>query len=245
MNVALAARSAGPIEELARELSAHGSRAVAIPTDVANASELARLVERAEREIGPTDVLVNNAGIEQNGAYTTFSEDELARMIDIDLVSPMRLTRKVLPGMLERKRGHVVNISSLAGKAAVPFNVPYGAAKAGLVGLSHGLRAELRGTGVSASVVCPGYVSEAGMFADKQREHGVRAPKMLGTSSPDEVARAVIRAIKDDVVEIIVNPGPMRVMQAVSQLFPALPGWLANRIGVGEMFRQVGEARRG
>jgi short-subunit dehydrogenase len=212
--------------------------------DVSRSSELDQVVARANAEFGQTDILVNNAALETNGAFDGFSEEELTRLIHVDLIAPMLLTSKVLPGMLQRRRGHIVNISSLAGKSATPYNVPYAAAKGGLIAFTHSLRAEVHDRGVSASVVCPGFVSEAGMFATKKKDHGVTEPKMLGASAPSSVAAAVVRALEDDVLEILVNPGPMRLLQAVNQLFPEMGGWVVNRMGVADMFRKVGESER-
>lgn len=245
VNLVLAARSAAPTEQLAKELSGRGITVRSLPVDIGQTGTLDEFVTRCEAALGAIDVLVNNAAIESNCGFVDFAASEIERMVHVDLVAPMLLTHKVLPKMLERGRGHIVNIASLAGKSAAPYNVPYSAAKAGLIGFTHSLRAELRETGVSASVVCPGFVSEAGMYATKKKNHDLREPAMLGTSSPEQVASAVVRAIREDVLEILVNPGPMRLMQAVNQLFPEVGGWLVNRLGVGEMFRKVAEGERG
>ena len=245
MNVVLTARSAEPLEKLAAELESRGKRAVAIAADVGDLDSLDDFVKRAEEAIGPPDVLVNNAALESNDAFVDFSDDRMRQLITVDLISPMLLTRKILSGMIERDRGHVVNIASLAGKSATPYNVPYSAAKAGLIAFTHGVKAELADSAVSISVVSPGFVSEAGMFADKQRDLGIKQPALLGMSSPDEVTRAVLRAIKKDVLDIIVNPGPMRLMGAMGQLFPKAPGWVANRMGVGAVFRTAARRRDG
>ena len=100
------------------------------------------------------------------------------------------------------------------------------------------LRAELRGTGVSASVVCPGFVSEAGMFAERSQ----RAPRLLGTSTPEAVAGAVVRAVVKDVGEIIVNPGPIRLMLALEALSPRLSDWILRHSGVYDYYRGQAEA---
>ncbi len=244
VNLVLAARSTAPLEELAWELSARGVGVSALPIDVGQSAGLDAFVSRAEAERGPIDILINNAGIETNGAFADFEPANIERMVQIDLVAPMLLTQKFLPKMLERGRGHIVNIASLAGKSATPYNVPYSAAKGGLIAFTHSLRAELHSRGVSASVVVPGFVSEAGMFATKKKNHDVREPALLGTSRPEAVAQAVLRALREDAVEIIVNPGPMRLMQAMNQLFPEVGGWFVQRMGVGEIFRKVAEGER-
>jgi short-subunit dehydrogenase len=244
VNLVLAARSTAPLEQLAKELTALGVQVRAIAVDIGDKSSLDGFVRRCEAELGPIDVLVNNAGIESNGAFVDFTPEEIERMVHVDLVAPMLLTRKFLPKMLERQRGHVVNIASLAGKSATPYNVPYSAAKSGLIAFTHSLRAELRESGVSASVVVPGFISDAGMFATKKQRHGVQESSLIGTSKPEAVAAAVVRALGEDTLEIIVNPGPMRLMQAVNQLFPEVGGWVVQRMGIGELFKKVAEGER-
>lgn len=239
VNLALCARTVPAIEELARELSAAGVRCVAIPADLGKPADRSSLVQRATAELGPIDILVNNAGLEANANFADFSPAEIEQLLQIDLVAPVLLAREVLPDMLRRKTGHIVNLSSLAGKSATPWNVPYSVAKGGLILFSHSLRLELRETGVSCSVIVPGFISEVGMFADKSREHDVSAPAMAGTSRPEAVARAVVRAIKSDVLEIIVAPGPMRLSQAFNQMFPEAFAWFIGRIGAMEPFKKA------
>jgi short-subunit dehydrogenase len=239
VNLALTARTLPAIEELARELSATGVRCVAIRADLGLASDRVALLQRATAELGAIDILVNNAGLEANAAFADFAPAEIEQMLQVDLIAPVLLTREVLPDMLRRKTGHIVNLSSLAGKSATPYNVPYSVAKGGLILFSHSLRLELRDTGVSCSVIVPGFISEVGMFADKAKEHDVSAPVMAGTSRPEAVARAVVRAIKSDVLEIIVAPGPMRLSQAFNQMFPEAFAWFIDRIGAMEPFKKA------
>lgn len=237
--VVLAARSAGELDEIARAVP--GS--LACPTDVGSEPALAALVERAEREVGPVDLLVNNAGIELNQSYERATADELRRIVDVNLFGPMLLTRLVLPGMLERGRGHVVNVASMAGKSGPPFVAAYAATKAGLIGLTQSLRAELHGRKVGVSVVCPGFVHEAGMFANATRKHGGSAPRIAGSVSPDAVAAAVVRAVRDDLPEVLVNPGPARLAQALMELFPRVRDRFHERLGVKAVFRDHARAR--
>jgi short-subunit dehydrogenase len=230
MKLVLAARSAPELETLAAEVG--GAKVVA--TDVSRQEDLERLVAAA----GDVDVLVNNAGIETVCAFDGIDVGEIRRMIEVNLIAPMALTRLVLPGMLARGRGHVVNVASLAGKAGPPLSESYAATKAGLIGFTQSLRASYEGTGVSASAICPGFVSGEGMFADRQRESGVKPPRLLGATTPDRVARAVVDAITDDAPEVLVTPGPARLMAAVTQLFPRLPGWMIRRMHLRDMYKQ-------
>ena len=234
MTLVLAARSAPEIEGLARDLG----RARAVKADVSRRSDCERLVEAA----GPIDVLVNNAGVETIGRFHELPFDEIQHMLEVNLVASLRLARLVLPGMLARRRGHIVNVASLAGKSGPPLAETYAATKAGLIGFSQSLRASYEGTGVSASAVCPGFVAGEGMFADRQRAFGVKAPRLLGATTPERVARAVVLAISEDLPEILVTPGPVRLLAAATQLFPRLPGWMIRRLNLREMYERAGAA---
>jgi short-subunit dehydrogenase len=240
MRLVLVARSARELDEAAAEV---GDGALACPADVSSEGDLAAMLERVERQVGPPDVLINNAGIESASAFERMPPDAIRRVVEVNLVAPMVLTRLVLPGMLLRGRGHVVNVASMAGKQPPPFVATYASTKAGLIALTHSLRSELEGRGVGVSVVCPGFVTEAGMFADAQRAHGGRAPRLAGAVSPDEVAAAVVRAVRDDLPEVLVNPGPARLAGAILELFPAARAILNERLGVKKVFARHVRAR--
>jgi len=236
VHLALTARTADALEATAREATEFGVRAIAIPEDVTDPSGRMRLLERAGT-LGPIDILINNAGIEWVCQYTNMSVEEIERMVQTNLVAPLILSRLVLPDMIARGSGHVVMMSSLGGKKGSPYSATYAATKAGLIEWTSGVREELRGTGVSASVICPGFVSEAGMFA----EYGKRAPRLAGESTPEQVAVAVLRAVERDVAEITVNPGPKRLMEVANAISPGAVTWILRRFGVYEFYRQQAE----
>ena len=241
-NLVLAARSASALQEVRKAVERLGVRAVAVPTDVGDRSALESLVERAVSEFGSIDILVNNAGIELILAYHKLTPEEIEEVVRVNLIAPMQLTWLVLPGMLERRQGHIVNVSSLAGKAGPAFGEPYGATKAGLIGFTQSLRGTYRRSGVSVSVVCPGFVEE-GMYAKTKEEYGVTAPRLAGVSKPEAVARGVIRAIKKDLPEVIVNPGAIRLLLAIAAMSPGLGEWIVERIGANATFRKVAKLR--
>jgi short-subunit dehydrogenase len=221
VNLVLVARSADAIEQLSREFGASGVRAVAIPADLGDVAGLDALLSRAEADLGPIDVLVNNAGIDAMRSYPEESDADIEQMLRIDLLSPMMLTRRAVSRMLARgARGHVVNVASLAGKTAAPYMVSYASAKAGLVNFSLSLRDELRDRGIGVSVICPGFISEEGMFAQRAETTGARVSPLLGTSRPEQVAAAVVSALRENRAEVIVNPGPVRLMQILNQFSP-------------------------
>jgi short-subunit dehydrogenase len=243
VNLALAARDAIALERIRAEIEALGVRAIAVAADVCQTADRSRLVERATDQLGPVDVLVNNAGIEPTGELVALDPEVIENAIATNLTAAIQLTRRVLPAMLERRRGHIVNVASLAGKVPIAYDSIYSATKFALVGFSHAVRDELRGTGVGMSVVCPGFVSEVGMFADAVAEAGVRAPAIAGTSTPEQVAGGVVRAIRHDVAEVIVTPVSGRPLVAASQLSPAAGMRIMRQIGITELFRAVGKAR--
>jgi short-subunit dehydrogenase len=239
VHLALAARSADLLETVAAEARARGVRAVPCPADLTRPEDRQRAVERTAAALGPIAVLVNNAGIETAGAFAALTADDIAVTVETNLTAPLHLARLVLPGMLARRRGHIVNVASLGGKQGAPYDAVYCGTKAGLVEWTAALRAELRGTGVSVSAVCPGYVTGVGMFA----RFGVPAPRAIGSCAPEAVAAAVVRAVTRDQPEVIVNSMPVRGLLALDALSPRLGLWLVERLGVTAFQRRkVGAA---
>lgn len=241
VNLALVAFPGVELEGLRISLEKHRIKAAIWVTDLRDAVQRRQMVEDVRRTFGELDFLINNAGVEFTAWYHELSEQNLRDILTINLEAPMELTRLVLPEMLRRRRGHIVNISSLAGKSGPAFQEPYAATKAALVAFTSSLRATYRGTGVSASVVTPGFV-EAGIYADLKSRSGCSAPPLLGTSKPEAVAKAVLQVIEQDKLEKIVNPLPVRPLLALSALFPGFGEWVANRTGANDFFRKV-EAR--
>jgi short-subunit dehydrogenase len=237
MDLVLVARSAAGLSALKAELEPSGVTVHTRALDIADRAAFAALLEEAERVSGGIDVLINNAGVETVSPFHELLIDEMDRMLNVNLAAAMAATRLVLPAMLRRRRGQIVNMASLAGKLGPPLVETYAVTKAGLIAFTQSLRASYEGTGVGASVICPGYVSGAGMFADRTRRDRVRWPRMIGTSSPEAVAEAVVRALKEDAPEILVTPGPARLVAALSQLAPRLPGYFIRRMKLRDLYR--------
>ncbi len=225
-NLVLAARRAELLEEAAASARQLGVKAIAVPTDVSKVEALESLVNRAVREFGTIDVLVNNAGVEAFHAYEELPLDRIADTIAVNLTSALLLTRLVIPHMLKAGRGHVVNMASTAGKFGIPYGATYGTTKAGLINFTHALRAEYHGRGISASAICPGFTEQGGIYDRMREQSGRRSPFVIGTTTIDRVAEAVVRAIESDKAELIVNWPPMRPMSAFVTLFPTLGGSL-------------------
>jgi short-subunit dehydrogenase len=188
------------------------------------------------------DVLVNNAGVESAAAFTSASPQELASMVDVNLTAPMLLTRRLAPGMLARERGHVVFISSIAGKLGPAYQASYAATKAGLIGLTQSLRAEHLHAPVGFSVVCPGFIAGDGMY-QRMVEQGFKSNRLMGETTVAKVTKQVIAAIREDRPEVIEAGAPLRPLLALGQLAPRLIERATPRVGVTELFRSVAASR--
>lgn len=242
MNVVVSGRREDALAEVVAELRGSSVKAEAVPADLNDLGQLDPLVERSEAALGPIDLLVNNAGVETVGAFTAYSREQLTAMIDVNLTVPMLLTHRVVPGMLERGHGHVVFISSLAGKVGPAYNEPYAATKAGLIGLNQSLRAEYSKAPIGFSVVCPGFVAGDGMY-QRMVEEGVSSNRMLGETTLEKIADCVVDAILRDRPEVVESGSPVRPLLAAGQIFPRLSERLVERFGGTEIFRRAAAAR--
>ncbi|HYM66466.1 MAG TPA: SDR family oxidoreductase, partial [Patescibacteria group bacterium] len=158
-SVVLAARRTGELDEVVRTIDQDHGDAFAIATDVAEPGQVAALVEGAAARFGKIDVLVNNAGVNWRKPLAGSTAEEVTRLVNVNLLGAMLLTRAVLPGMLERHQGAIISVGSLSGRVAMePL---YSATKYGLRGFSLALRRQLEGTGVSVSLVSPGNIRTA------------------------------------------------------------------------------------
>jgi short-subunit dehydrogenase len=242
MDVAVSGRREEALEEVAAELRKLGARAAAVPADLSDLANVDSLIADAQTALGPVDVLVNNAGVETVGAFTSHTERELTEMVNVNLTAPLLLTRRLVPDLLARGRGHVVFISSLAGKLGPAYNEPYAATKAGLIALTQSLRAEYRDSPVGFSVVCPGFIAGEGMY-ERMAQEGHRSNRLMGETTIEKVTDAVVRAIRKDQAELIESGAPIRPMLALGQLSPGLVERMAPKFGVTSLFRSVADAR--
>jgi short-subunit dehydrogenase len=239
----LTGRSSSELDELVGELRAKGTQAIAVPADLTDGASVAALVEKAQLEFGGVDVLVNNAGGDPQREFDAMTWTENEAILNLNVVAPMRLTHALLPGMLARGRGHIVNISSIAGRVGFPYTEVYAAAKDGLIGFTRVLRSDYRARGVSASAVILGAIRDAGQGQRTADELGQKLPAM-GTSPAGSVGKAVLFAIERDRAEIVVMPGPGRLLKALMDLFPALGPTMTRAAGANDTMRKVIELRR-
>ena len=227
----LSGRRVNVLEALANELHARS-----VPADLTRRQDVAALVEQA----GEVDVLVANAGVPAAARLERLASAELDRALDINLRAPIALTHALLPGMLERGRGHLLYVSSTGGRAAAPGNPLYHATKFGLRGFAGALRIDLHRSGVGVSCVLPGFISDAGLFA----ESGARLPPGIGTRTPEDVATAVVDAIERDRPEVDVTSPFLRLGAVLWGLAPDLASSLGRRMGSEQIARAYEESMR-
>jgi short-subunit dehydrogenase len=210
--LALSARKLDALEALASELPGQGHRV--LPCDLAEP----HAAEKLAAEAGEIEILIANAGLPAAGWLSDFSPEQVARALRVNLEAPMLMGRALFPTMVENGSGHLVFVSSLSGKAASPRSSIYNATKFGLRGFALGLRADLAPKGVGVSLVSPGFIRDAGMFADA----GAKPPPGLGTGTPQQVGAAVVRAIERDKVEVAVAPIAQRALAHFALASPAI-----------------------
>lgn len=223
----LTGRRTDVLEELAADI---GGKTIA--ADLADPESVVELMTEA----GGIDVLVANAALPGDGALDTFTVAEIDRSLDVNLRAPIVLSQWAAEQMVPRGRGHIVLIGSLAGRVATPRLAMYNTAKFGLRGFALAYREELRGTGVGVSLIAPGFVSEAGMFADSGNE----LPPGMRAVSPDDVAKAVLRSIDKDLGEVSVAPPELKAMSMLGLAAPRLSAAMQRRLGMYDSFEEIG-----
>jgi short-subunit dehydrogenase len=226
----LTGRRTEVLEPLGAEL---GARTIGV--DLADLDAVARLAD----DCADADGLVANAALPASGPLLDYAPEHIARAVTVNLHAPILLARLLAERMVGRGDGHLLFISSLSGKAAAPGSSLYSATKFGLRGFSQGLREDLRGTGVGVSTVFPGFISDAGMFADT----GATLPRGVGTRSPEQVAAAVVAAITANKSEIDVAPFGLRMGAKLAGVAPEFAAKASLRMGGGNIARAIGDAQ--
>ncbi len=219
--VGLIARNAGDLERAVSRLGGPSERIAIAVADVSSRPQLEDALGEVESGIGPIDVLVNNAG---TGAYGPFGESELdglERALSVNYLGTVYGTRAVLPGMVDRRRGHIVNIASVAGRVATPGESAYSGSKFAVVGFTQCVAMELRGSGVGITMILPGPVDLTGYFPTDDTYERSFPPKVPA----DRVARATLRAVERRQLEVVVPPW-FRAMATVQATFSGLVAML-------------------
>jgi short-subunit dehydrogenase len=208
----------------------------AVVADLAERADVERLLEEA----GPVDVLVANAALPAAGLLEEFTAEQVDRALEVNLRAPIAMAHALAPGMVARRTGALVFVSSLAGLTATSRSSLYNATKFGLRGFALGLRQDLHGTGVGVSVVLPGFVSDAGMFAAS----GATPPPGFGTRSPQQVAHATLGAVHRDRGEVLVAPALDRVGARIGGLVPGVAARLGRMGAAADVTAQIAAGAR-
>ena len=233
--VGLAARREERLVELAREIEAAGGRAAVLPCDVGRRDAVLDAVARCRAELGEVDLLVANAGVSENTFPDRLEAERVERVIRINFLGAVYAVEAVLPGMLERDRGHLVGVTSLAGYGGLPLTAAYSASKGALHNFLESLRIDLRATGVDVTVIAPGYVRTA---MTEGNEHPM--PFLMDLDDAVERMHRAIRLRK----RAVRFPWPLATLVWLAQVFPAgLYDWIGSRVGRekgGEVARGTG-----
>ena len=214
--VVLTARRIDRLESLADRIERAGGSATALPLDVTDTDALVKLPGIVEAMLGPADVLVNNAGVPGGGEFLAIDHDRIDTVIETNLSSVIHATRAFLPGMLDRGRGHVINVASLAGRFATPGAAVYTATKHGVVAFSEALHYDVEGRGVRVTTVNPAFVDTEGF--------PVGLPPSL-VLKVESVADAIVKVARKDIAPEYSIPRALAPLQVFRVLTPPLYRW--------------------
>jgi short-subunit dehydrogenase len=226
VRLVLASRNRERLDALAATIRERGGEVHVVPTDVADASQRAHLIEAAFVVLGGLDILINNAGVGAMGPFAEASEERLRRIFEVNFFSCTELTRLALPQLREGRNPMVVNISSILGLRAIPNCVEYCASKFALQGWSEGLRAELALHGIHVLVVCPGTI-ETEFRAHLLEDRSTGRWRGRGMTA-DRCARLTIAAMRARKNEIVVTAGA-KALAWLNRLSPRLVDWMMMR----------------
>jgi short-subunit dehydrogenase len=237
-NTVLASRTGDRLFALAQELKTAGHSVLAVPTDVRDPQQVQNLIDQALAEYGSVDVLVNNAGIYISGPADTFSLDDWHQAIDTNLWGYIHTIHALLPHLLEKKSGTIVNISSIGGKVPIPYLVPYSTSKFAVTGLTQSLQSELSPKGITVCGVYPNLIKsdfmERAIFRGKdaadegdRRQQVEQVLSVPVVEKPEDVAKAVWDAVKHKKTEVVVGSASPTLVS--NRLFPDLMQWVMRR----------------
>ncbi|MEM1128936.1 MAG: 3-oxoacyl-[acyl-carrier-protein] reductase [Pseudomonadota bacterium] len=196
-SVGLSGTRMAPLEELAGAL---GERAFVLDCNLSDPEAVETLPKRAVEAMGGVDILVNNAGITRDNLFMRMSDEEWQSVLEVNLTAAMRLSRGVLRGMMKKRWGRIINISSIVGATGNPGQGNYSAAKAGLVGMSKSLAYEVASRGITVNAVAPGFIETAmtDKLSDDQKGGILAQIPMARMGAPDEIAASVLYLASDE-----------------------------------------------
>jgi short-subunit dehydrogenase len=210
-----------------------------VACDVRDEASRRGLVQRAIEILGHVDVLINNAGVEEVVHFELQDPEMIRATVETNLLAPMLLTQTLLPHLLERKSGHIVNIASLSGRTGMPYGSAYSGSKAGMCEWGVSLGVEMKDRGLAVTNVIPGFVSETGMHARKGRP----APGSIGEIAPEKVADAVVKALKKKPLEMLVTKHPVKPLIVLKALSTKAALKVGEALGVVSYLRTLADDR--
>src|SRR5579884_1129244 len=238
--VVICARDEAELERAAGALRGEGIDVHAVAADIAHEADVERMVRSAEEQVGPIDVLVNNAGIMEVGPFTSMTVQDFEDCMGVMFWGGLFCVRAVLPGMRERRSGWIINVTSIGGKISAPHLLPYNSAKFAAVGLSEGLRAELAADGIAVTTVCPGFMRTGSYVnvvykSQPQREFvwfaaGSSLP--IATMNAERAAAHIVRAARRGQAEIF----PVWWAPWAARFHGLFPGITADAMGLFNRF---------
>ncbi len=231
--VTLAARRQAELARVAREVELAGGQALVAPTDVRDGAAIQRMVQATLDKWGRMDVLVNNAGVGYSARVGRLDLERVRDQVSVNLIGVIECAQAVLPTMLQRKSGHIINIASIAGLVATPGSSTYAATKFGVVGFSDALRRELHGSGVHVTTFCPGFVATG--FSSRLKKLAEGRPDVMrlpGVMKPDYVADRIADAIRRPRARVVIPLG-WGWLAAAANTFPWLTDFALSRFPMG------------
>jgi NAD(P)-dependent dehydrogenase (short-subunit alcohol dehydrogenase family) len=238
--IAICARDEGELERAADDIGESGMRPIVAVADVIDASQVREAVAQIEGELGPIEVLINNAGIIAMGPLANMTRHDFEEALEVSFWGAYNTVEAVLPGMRTRREGRIVNISSIGGKISVPHLAPYCVGKFALAGYSNALRVELAADGIVVTTVCPGLMRTGSprnaLFKGRQSAEyawfktGGSLP--LLTVSAEHAAHEIVEAVRHGDAELVISL-PAKIATMVGALFPETMAdliSLANRL---------------
>jgi len=224
MNVVLAARREPEIAKLAALIQSTGVKALVRKTDVSDKDQVKYLIDFSIRELGGIDVLVNNAGISGLGQVRDLSiEDDWERIMGINFWGPVYGCHHVVPHMLQRGSGHILNVASVAGLTPGAGTAPYSASKAAVIALSAALRYEVARFGVGVTCVCPAFVKTEVFESSQVKRVAIDMSKVnkLWGQDPDKTAKLMVRGIKKNKGLLVITP-EAKALYSMKRFTPSL-----------------------
>jgi short-subunit dehydrogenase len=229
MRVTLAARRQDELERVAGEIEAGGGQALIAPTDVRDRAAIRRMVQTTLDRWGRVDVLINNAGLGYSARVVDLDPDQLRAQVSVNLVAVIECAQAVLPAMMQKKSGHIINVASIAGLVGLPGSSVYSATKSAVISFSDALRREMRTSGIQVTALCPGFV--ATNFSPRLKKIAEGRPdaqRLPGVMQADYVADRIAGLIRHPRRRLIIPPG-WGLLAAFAQAFPQLTDLVLSR----------------